>query len=172
MICFSPGSPGINSPMILLIFLYKKRHLSGKNSKLSCIQSRPKKVKFGCINLQKEKWKNFYQTTLCQIIRNLPLLALTQGQIWEAHVGFATRLAVSVHFGNHFELKLRFRVNPGSSLGIPILISWLSDNNKPSEIFYSEHESTIGSNFKLRSNLNAFNEPRKPSNTFTSWLSM
>ena len=25
------------------------------------------------------------------------------------------------HFGNHFELKLRFRNNPGSSLGFPIL---------------------------------------------------
>ena len=33
------------------IFFDKKRHLSGKNSKLSCIQSRPKKVRFGCINL-------------------------------------------------------------------------------------------------------------------------
>ena len=41
-----------------------------------------------------EKWKNFYQTTLCQILRNLPLLAWTQGQILEAHVGFATRSAV------------------------------------------------------------------------------
>ena len=28
---------------------------------------------------------------------------------------------VPVHFGNHFELKLRFQINPGWSLGIPIL---------------------------------------------------
>ena len=32
-------------------FFEKKRYLSGKNSKLSCIQSRPKKIRFGYINL-------------------------------------------------------------------------------------------------------------------------
>ena len=39
--------------------------------------------------------KNFYHLTLCQMLRNLPLLVWTQGQILKAHVGFATRSTVS-----------------------------------------------------------------------------
>ena len=39
----------------------------------------------------------------------------------EAHIDFATRSKVSGHFGNHFDLKLRFQINLGSSSGIPIL---------------------------------------------------
>ena len=34
--------------------------------------------------------------TFCQLLRNLPLLAWTQGQILESHVGLATRSTASV----------------------------------------------------------------------------
>ena len=37
----------------------------------------------------------------------------------QTHVDF--RGLFTVHFGNHFEWKLRFRIFPGPSLGIPTL---------------------------------------------------
>jgi hypothetical protein len=59
-----------------------------------------------------KKLKNFYKTTLFQMVRNLQRLAWTQGQILKAQVGAATRRALS----NLLLMERFFRFTLGTTL--------------------------------------------------------